>query len=226
MWQGDVVGEVILSGNNASEQFRTEYFEVQSPKNYTVVVYDQEGNRASQEVTITASAKSNRAPRPFVRIIPPVMLRGESFTLDASDSTDPDQSGASLQVEWDLNGDGVFDTAPTTTKTLTIAKDAPGPVPILARITDTAGASTLSTALFIDPHLPVLGAGGGTGSLAMEWESALGFTYQVEQSKTLQTWSAKHLPLLYGNGRVQQYQPPLTGASAQFFRLRLGKRQN
>jgi len=39
--------------------------------------------------------------------------------LDASQSNDPDHSLSSVQVEWDLNGDGVFDTAPTTSKILT-----------------------------------------------------------------------------------------------------------
>ncbi len=225
IWEGDVVGEMILSGKNAERRFTTEYFELRAPKNYTVVVFDIEGNRASHEVTITAFAKSNSAPRPFVKVTPPVMLGGESFVLDASDSTDPDQSAASLQVEWDLNGDGIFDTAPTTTKTFAMAKDMAGAVPIVARITDEAGASTVSTAVYIDPHQPFLNVG-GTGFLTMEWASAFGFTYQVVESTTLRTWSRKGLPLLYGNGLVQQYQPSSGEARIRFFRFELGKRQN
>ncbi len=226
VWEGDVVGEMILSGKNAAREFATEYFDPGVAKNYAVVVFDAEGNRTSQEVSITASAKSNSAPRPFVKVAPPLMSVGESSVLDASDSTDPNQSSATLRVEWDVDGDGVFDTAPTTTKTLTMVGDIPGPVAILARITDELGASTISTPMFIDPHLPVVKLGGAAGSLIMKWESAFGFTYQVEQSATLRTWAPKGLPLLYGSGLVQEYQPPPSGARAQFLRFRIGKRQD
>ncbi|NQT82321.1 hypothetical protein HQ563_04820 [bacterium] len=226
MWEDDVVSELTLSGKSALDQFTTEYFEAQAPKNYTVMVFDLNGNKVSQKVTITASGKSNPAPRPFLRVTPPVMLRGESFVLDASSSTDANHPAASLRVEWDLDGDGVFDTSPTTTKTLTVARDVAGPVPIRARITDETGDSTVSTAIFIDPHEPLLRTDGSTGSLIMEWNSAFGFTYQVQQSGTLQTWSSKHLPLLYGNGGVQQYPPPSGQAVIRFFRLEVGKRQD
>jgi hypothetical protein len=131
-----------------------------------------------------------------------------------------------LRVEWDLDGDGVFDTSPTTTKTRTVVRDVPGPVSIRARITDDAGDSTGSTALFIDPHEPVPRANSYAGHFVMEWESGLGFTYQVQQSTTLQSWSPKNLPLLYGDGSVQQFQPPPPGARIQFYRFKVDKRQD
>jgi hypothetical protein len=224
-WQGDGVAEIALRGLNVSTEFTTEYFEVGASKSYSVAVYDLQGNKASQDVAITALGKSNLAPRPFVKVTPPVMLQGESFTLDASNSSDPDQSPGSLLVEWDLDGDGVFDTAPSSTKTITIVKDTPGCTPIRAKLTDEGGASTISTAVFIDPHRPVVNAG-GAGSFAMEWESSMGFTYQVGLSTRLQTWSTKGLPLLYGDSLVHQYNSPFTGARALFFRLQLGKREN
>ncbi len=223
-WQGDAVAEMTLSGKYALEQFTTEYFEGEAAKNYTVIVFDLNGNKATQQVTITASGKSNSAPRPFLTVTPPVMVPGESFVLDASGSTNPNQPAASLRVEWDLDGDGIFDTSPTTTKTRTVDRDVSGPVPIRARITDDAGDSTVSTALFVDPHEPVLKADRDTGHFIMEWESALGFTYQVQQSAGLQTWTSKHLPLLYGDGWVQQFQTAFPETPIQFFRLEVGKR--
>lgn len=225
-WEGDVVAETMLKGAEVSGQFTTEHFELGVSKTYAVFVYDLEGNRASQEVTITAVTKSNSAPRPFVKVTPPLMFRGESFTLDASDSTDPDQSVASLLVEWDLDGDGLFDTAPSTTKTLVITADTPGARAIRARITDEFGAATISTAILVDPHLPLLTITGDGGPPTMEWESALGFTYQVEQSRTLLSWSGKGFPLFHGDGLMQEYQLFFSDAQAQFSRLWLGKRQN
>jgi hypothetical protein len=225
-WQGDMVGEIALSGRSVEQRFTTEYFEVGVEKNYTVAVFDVEGNRASQDVAITASGKSGAAPRPFLRVTPPVMFRGEAFVLDASGSSDPDESAAGLLVEWDLDGDGLSDTTPTTVKTFTVAGNELGPLPIRSKITDGTGNSTISTALFVDPHAPALRAATSTGFSAIEWESAFGFTYQVQLSAALQTWTTKYLPLLYGNGSVQQYQPPSNEARVQFYRLETEKRQN
>jgi hypothetical protein len=154
------------------------------------------------------------------------MFRGEAFVLDASGSSDPDESAAGLLVEWDLDGDGLSDTTPTTVKTFTVAGNELGPLPIRSKITDGTGNSTISTALFVDPHAPALRAATSTGFSAIEWESAFGFTYQVQLSAALQTWTTKYLPLLYGNGSVQQYQPPSNEARVQFYRLETEKRQN
>ena len=225
-WQGDMVGEMALSGRNVEQRFTTEYFEAGIERTYTVGVFDVEGNRASQDVAITASGKSGAAPRPFLRVTPPVMFRGEAFVLDASGSSDPDESAAGLVVEWDLDGDGLFDTAPTTTKTLTVAGNEIGPLPIRSRITDGTGNSTVSTAFFVDPHAPALRAVTSAGFPAVEWDSAFGFTYQVQLSATLKTWTSKHLPLLHGDSSVQQFQPPTSEARAQFYRLETEKRQD
>jgi hypothetical protein len=225
IWEGDVIGEMMMSGRDASPQFTTAYFELGASKRYTVVAFDLEGNRASQEVAITATGKDNSAPRPFVKITPPLLLPGESFVLDASNSSDPDQSSSGLQVEWDLNGDGVFDTPPSTTKTLPVTQPILGPLPILARLRDNAGNSTSSTPIFIAPHLPDTAMVAGSAGPAIEWDSALGFTYQVQRSGTLRSWSEKLLPLIYGDGFVQHYEPPTLGTLAEFFRLRLAKRQ-
>lgn len=226
MWQGDMVGEIALSGKDVDQQFTTEYFDVGVERTYTVAVFDVEGNKTNQDVAITASGKSDAAPRPFLRVTPPVMFQGESFVLDASGSSDPDESAAGLLVEWDLDGDGFFDTTPTTSKTYTVVANDPGPTPIRSRITDGTGNSTVSTAFFVDPHAPALRATTSGGFSAIEWDSAFGFTYQVQLSATLKTWTTKYLPLSHGDGSVQQYQPSSGEARVEFYRLESEKRQN
>ena len=67
---------------------------------------------------------------------------GQAVTLDASQSTDPDDPTSSLLVEWDL-GNGVF-TPPTTDKILTTSFTEAGTRLIRARITDPAGNQTIS----------------------------------------------------------------------------------
>jgi hypothetical protein len=69
---------------------------------------------------------------------------GQTVVLDASQSTDPDDSVSLVSVEWDLNGDGLFDTAPTTTKKLTTSFVQSGTRLISARLTDPHGAQAVS----------------------------------------------------------------------------------
>ena len=84
--------------------------------------------------------------------------------LDASSTRDPDHASSYLTVEWDLDGDGIFDTAPTTRKTYTASFPTVGVQLITVRVTDPAGAQSVSTplALRIDvgagpvPFRPVL----------------------------------------------------------------------
>jgi hypothetical protein len=54
-----------------------------------------------------------------------------------------------MTVEWDLDGDGAFEVAPTTTKTLNRQLTTPGDFRVTARLTDTAGDSSVSAALML-----------------------------------------------------------------------------
>ena len=49
-----------------------------------------------------------------------------------------------LTVEWDLNGDGAFDTAPTQFRKLVTSYDTVGTHLVLARLTDFSGAQSIS----------------------------------------------------------------------------------
>ena len=66
------------------------------------------------------------------------------MTLSAARSSDPDGPNADLVVEWDFDGDGVFDTAPTIEKTYTTTYDRAGVYQVSARLTDPAGDSAVS----------------------------------------------------------------------------------
>ena len=51
----------------------------------------------------------------------------------------PCGSDSQLWVEWDLDGDKVFDTPRSSTKTLTTTYRAPGVYQVIARLTDSEG---------------------------------------------------------------------------------------
>jgi hypothetical protein len=124
--------------------FRTPYYTPANSNSYMIRVYDNQYNLKSAEFTITPTAGGNRAPRPAIRVSPIVAVPGEPVTLNASASYDYDNSYSTLTVEWDLNGDGVFDTVPTTTKTYIATFATAGKFPIRARITDPSGGQSIS----------------------------------------------------------------------------------
>jgi hypothetical protein len=141
---GDVVGQMPLSGNSVNETFRTAYYDPGQASQFEVLLFDRQGNRQSRTVTVTPNPVSNRAPRPSISIDHSIVRIGQSIFLEAAASSDPDNSGG-LRVEWDLNGDGVFDTAPSLTLNFLTSFTTPGTWQVAARMTDAQGASTVSS---------------------------------------------------------------------------------
>jgi len=132
-----------LSGNSVNETFRTAYYEPGQADEFEVRLYDRQGNRQTRSVTLTPLAAGNRAPRPSISIDHSIFRIGQSIVLEAAASSDPDNSGG-LRVEWDLNGDGVFDTSSSLTLNFLTSFNTPGLRQVSARLTDALGASTVS----------------------------------------------------------------------------------
>ncbi|HEX2474509.1 MAG TPA: hypothetical protein VHK01_07185 [Lacipirellulaceae bacterium] len=152
---GDVVGQMRLSGNTVNEVFKTPYYSPGQADEFEVRLYDRQGNRQTREVTLTPLAAGNRAPRPSISIDHSIVRIGQSVVLEAAASSDPDNSGG-LQVEWDIDGDGVFDTTPSSTLNRLTSFSAPGTRQVSARLTDALGASAISAPI----GLRVLGPSG------------------------------------------------------------------
>ena len=147
MRNGDLIGEMALSGTSVSETFTTPHYVAGQTDNFSVIVCDLYGNRRSADADITPQSGANAAPRPFVTVSSLTVSPGRPVTLDASRSSDPDHDVTVLTVEWDLDGDGVFDTAPSTDKVLVQVFPEEGSRLIHARLTDPAGAQSVSTPL-------------------------------------------------------------------------------
>jgi hypothetical protein len=142
--EGDAVDQMPLSGNSVNETFRTPFFEPGQADEFEVRLYDRQGNRQTRSVTLTPLAAGNRAPRPSISIDHSIVRIGQSVVLEAASSSDPDNSGG-LRVEWDLDGDGTFDTAPSSTLNRPTSFSVPGTRQVFARVTDALGASAISS---------------------------------------------------------------------------------
>jgi hypothetical protein len=97
----------------------------------------------------------NRAPVAAVSATPTVVGPGSSVTFDASRSTDPEHQ--QLRYEWDLDGNGSFETPGGTSPTVAKAYSSSTTLTARVRVTDPHGASGVAgTAVSVDAIRPVL----------------------------------------------------------------------
>jgi len=146
---GNQIAELSLAGTIADTSFLTPYFEVGQQDEYAIVVYDESGNKQTARVDIKVNTFFNRAPQPFLALDRSTVNLGESVLMDVSHSVDPDHALSSLTVEWDLDGDGTFDTMPSFDKSFSLQIVSAGPRLVSARLTDPAGAWAVSAPLSI-----------------------------------------------------------------------------
>jgi hypothetical protein len=146
---GNMVGEMPLSGTSVNRTFMDAWYTPGQTNNYTVSVFDLQGNRQDANTAIVPTTGHNQAPQPYLQFSPTTAIIGSNTVLDALSSVDPDGSTSTLRVEWDLNGDGIFDTSPSFNLTLTNKFLTSGTGLIRARLTDPSGAQTVSTPLGI-----------------------------------------------------------------------------
>jgi hypothetical protein len=146
---GNTVASVPLSGTSVFAAISTYDYEPGITDRWELFVYDSHLLSFS-EVIVSGFAPLtglNRAPFASIRVSKSALVPGEQVTLDASRSFDPDGDTSQLQVEWDLNGDGTFDTAPSVAKILNTSFAVPGIYQITARLTDVKGDSSVSSAI-------------------------------------------------------------------------------
>ena len=185
---GDTVAELTLDGTSIDTSFRTWMYEPGKDNQFTVSVYDTQGNQQQQSVTIVPTSGFNRAPQPSLRIDHSIVSAGETIVLDASQSSDPDDGKASLLVQWDLDGDGLFETQPTTEKKVSTTYDATGPQVVRVRVTDPHGAQSISAPLALrvmpasQPRVEELGIVDFREATGVGLSGTL--TYQLETAHT------------------------------------------
>ena len=131
-WDMNDDGSYGSGGTDSSYKYST-------PGNYTVHlrVTDSHGHQSESTVDISVE---NRPPVGKI-VLPSKVVVGQPATFDGSQSSDPD--GSVSDWEWDLDGDGNFESAgPTATTTF----GAYGPRTIALRVTDDWGVTSVTTA--------------------------------------------------------------------------------
>lgn len=92
-----------------------------------------------------ATAPVNTAPTARLSASSNSVQAGQQVTFDASGSTDSETSSANLQVRWDYDNDGVFDTSSSTVKTAGTNFNTAGVKVIRVAISDEGGLSSEAT---------------------------------------------------------------------------------
>jgi hypothetical protein len=143
---GTTIGEMILSGTSVTTAFRTPYYPKGSAITWGITIFDAQGNIQNTESVFTSASGYNAAPVPYVYALPSCAYTGDTITVSAIGSNDP-EGESPLTIEWDLNNDGVFDTAPSTNLILQLVYDTPQVRAVRARLTDARGYQSLSTVI-------------------------------------------------------------------------------
>jgi poly(beta-D-mannuronate) lyase len=140
----NLVDEMVLSGTSGSFSFATAYYDADLTNEFQIRVYDRQGNRGTASTIILPAPGLNNAPLAFITVTPVNAGMGEDVVLDASGTFDAEHSTSLLEVEWDLDGDGNFDTAPSNSLLFTNRYYKLGANMVRARVSDPAGASAIS----------------------------------------------------------------------------------
>ncbi len=97
----------------------------------------------------------NRPPIASLAVTPDVVAAGDRVKLDATGSRDPE--GLQLVYEWDLDGNGTFETGSGTTATATPRFASDGIRTLRVRVNDPHGGRSVATArLHVDGTMPVV----------------------------------------------------------------------
>jgi PKD repeat protein len=113
-------------------------------------VTDNSGATATTTVTVTVQ---NRAPSASITATPNPVVSGSNVTFDASGSKDSD--GTIVEYEWDLDGNGTYETPGFGKSTTFVAYAKPGTRTVGVRVTDNSGATaTASLTLTVQNRAP------------------------------------------------------------------------
>ena len=93
----------------------------------------------------TGGGAPNTPPLARLSVTPGAVDPGASATLDASGSTDAEDAQAALQVRFDFENDGVWDTSFSTTKTAAHVFPSAGLVTVAVEVRDSGGLSAYAT---------------------------------------------------------------------------------
>jgi hypothetical protein len=154
---GSVVADVPLAGTWVHETILTPDYRAGINDEWRLILLDAAGNRTiTTPISFTPARGPNQAAIPNIRVVKSRLMVSEPTLLDASVAVDPDGSTSALKVEWDLDGDGTYDTPMTQAKQYTARYAIPGTYAVSARLTDSDGAVSRSMPIGIRVDPPAI----------------------------------------------------------------------
>ncbi len=107
----------------------------------TIEVEDTGGltDQATQQVKVITSSSGNSSPSAAFSISPSSGDTATTFSFDATGCSDAEDSTAALEVMWDFDGDGIWDTGFSTGKTETRQYSTAGTYMVTLEVVDTGG---------------------------------------------------------------------------------------
>ena len=132
-WDMDGDGTFERTGPQQSTSFGTT-----GPHKVSLRATDTLGAKSTATITV----RVHRAPTALIITRPPTPVVNQPTTLDGSRSSD---DGSIATYEWDLNGDGTFETNTAAVPTATTTFTATGPAKVGLRVTDDDGATDQTT---------------------------------------------------------------------------------
>ena len=143
-YQWDLDGNGSFETDTGSTPTATHTYSAEGSVNVGLRVTDNQ--TGTDAVTHSLSIIANQAPSASFSASPNPVLVGTNVTFDASASSDPD--GSIAHYEWDLDGNGTFETDGGSSRTVTRSYASAGTVNVGLRVTDNGGntATTSSAA--------------------------------------------------------------------------------
>lgn len=138
-WQDDGIWDTGFS----TQKTRSHTYSTAGTKRIRLEVRDAGGltSTATQTIEVT----ENGPPTASFAVNPSMGDTETMFELDASGSSDPDDDASSLEVRWDYDDDGVWDTEFQATLTSTHRFELGGGYRIRLEVRDQAGATATSS---------------------------------------------------------------------------------
>jgi PKD repeat protein len=134
----DYDGDGIWDTDWSNSKIEVHWFRVEGKYVSKLEVLDTQGLTGSTTKIINVSV-ANIKPTAFFTVDPENGTTETQFNFDASGSTDPEDLTANLQVRWDWENDGTFDTEYRTIKTIQHTFLVAGTYTVVMEVVDTEG---------------------------------------------------------------------------------------
>jgi PKD repeat protein len=150
-YEWDLDGNGTYETDTGTNPVATKSYSADGPVDVHLRVYDNQNGTDTEVHTVTIG---NDPPTASFTASPNPVVTTHQVTFDASASSDPDDSIA--KYEWDLDGDGTYETDTGTTKTTTKTYNTAGNVTVKLRVTDQGGltATDTKTVQVVAPQQP------------------------------------------------------------------------